>query len=71
MITKEFKEAVKQACDLGHMESVMNIMNLFEWYSSEAGINLSDLREQINCILQEFEDYKPDNNDLNTVNLYF
>ena len=71
MITKEFKEAVKQACDLGHVESVMNVMNLFEWYSNEAGINISDLREQILCIIAELEDYRPEPNDLNGVNLYF
>jgi len=69
MINTEFSKAISQAITCGHDESVYNILSLLQTYSSESGINLLDVREQVLCMLSEIENYTPETNDLKRVNL--
>ena len=69
MILSEFSKAVAWACSNNQDEAARDILTQLLTYANEPGVNLADVREQIACMLAEIEDYTPEPNDLQRVNL--
>jgi hypothetical protein len=60
MILKDFSNKINRACQLGHEEILNDVLTMLLEYASEPGINLSDVKEQLSCMISEIECYMPE-----------
>lgn len=69
MILSEFSKAIAWTCNQNQDEAVNDILTQLLSYANEPGINLADVCEQIACMIDEIQNFTPDRNDLQRVNL--
>lgn len=69
MILPEFSKAINWACNQNQDEAAHDILIRLLSYANEPGINISDIREQIACMIAEIGNYMPVPDDMQRVNL--